>query len=212
MTAPARLVVALLSDTAFSRGEPTATEVDVEVEHDEHGLPFLGGKALHGLLRDTWLTLEPQFSALRSAAGRVLGAPGDLGESAILRIDHATLPPEVSGWIAHAVTRHDARLPARDVLRALTDVRSQTAEERATGAPARGTLRRVRVALRGLELSAMLTWLEPPQADDVRLLALCALGTRHGGLGRNRGLGHLGLSLDGDRARTVAIATGKAQP
>ena len=42
----------LLSDACFSRGDGTAGEVDIEVEHDQYGLPYLNGRALKGLLHE----------------------------------------------------------------------------------------------------------------------------------------------------------------
>ncbi|MGH8899548.1 MAG: RAMP superfamily CRISPR-associated protein [Egibacteraceae bacterium] len=207
MTAPRTITVDLLSDAAFARGEPTAGEVDVEVEHDKFGLPFLGGKTLHGLLRDTWLSMAHCFGdGLNGAAVRVLGAGGDLAETAILRVGDATVPDDVSAWVAQAVTRRVDPIRPADVLGALTDVRYQTAENRETGAPARATLRATRVVLRDLRLHAPLRWLEEPTGQDLRCLALCALGTRHAGLSRNRGLGHVQLMLDGDVEATRSHA------
>jgi hypothetical protein len=214
---PGTITVDLLSDSTFSRGEPTAGEVDVEVEHDELGLPFLGGKALHGLLRDTWLSLAPYFPHLLPAAQRLLGRPAALRDAATLRVGDATLdePLAVAGtlasanavraWVAHAESRERHPIAPGEVLRALTDIRWQTAEERATGAPAHATLRSSRVVLRGHRLTAPLTWERPPTTDELRCLALSVLGTRHAGLGRNRGRGHVRLSLDGDVAGTRAL-------
>lgn len=206
MTVPRTITVDLLSDAAFARGEPTAGEVDVEVEHDRLGLPFLGGKTLHGLLRDAWLSMAHCFSDLSGAAVRVLGAGGDLAETAVLRVGDATVAADVSAWVRHAVTRPVDRIRSADVLGALTDVRYQTAESRETGAPERATLRATRVVLRDLRLHAPLRWLEEPTDQDLRCLALCALGTRHAGLGRNRGLGHVRLTLDGDVEATRSDA------
>jgi hypothetical protein len=197
----------LLSDAAFARGEPTAGEVDVEVEHDELGLPFLGGKTLHGLLRDTWLSMAGCFDGqLGAAARRVLGAGADLAETAILRIGNATVSGDVATWVAHAVTDPIKSIRSADILGALTDIRYQTAESRESGAPERATLRATRVVLRGLHLHAPLDWLRDPTKQDLRCLALCVLGTRHAGLGRNRGLGHLRLALDGNIEATRSYA------
>src|SRR5690554_4910085 len=92
MTArPERIVIELLSDTTFGRGEGTPGKVDVEVEHDAYGLPMLGGKALRGLLRDSWLSMQARFPELQVAGRRVFGPHGDLEETAILRIGDATL-------------------------------------------------------------------------------------------------------------------------
>lgn len=205
---PTRLVIELLSDTTFGRGGGVPGVVDVEIEHDQYGLPMLGGKALRGLLRDSWLSMQAHFPELAGAARRVLGPHGDLNETGILRIGDATVEESARAFFMAAVEREHHPLPAATVLEALTEIRMQTAENRRTGAPALTTLRTTRVALRGLKLESSLFWLEEPDVSDRRCLALAALATRHGGLGRNRGRGHLRITLDGELEKTRALVRG----
>ncbi len=205
---PERIVVELLSDTTFGRGEATPGEVDVEVEHDAYGLPMLGGKALRGLLRDSWLSMQQCFPELQAAGRRVFGPHADLEETAILRIGDATIEESARAFFIWATQRQHQRIAPKMILAALTDVRAQTSEDRATGAPARRTLRSTRVVLRGLKLEAPLLWSSGTGPDDIRCLALVALATRHGGLARNRGRGHLRITLDGHLERTRALARG----
>jgi len=202
------LSIELLSDATFGRGEGTAGEVDVEVEHDDLGLPFVGGKTVHGLLRDAWLTMAGTFPALGVAATRVLGRSQELAETSIVRVGDAVVDDATRAWIRAAATRRpeDQRLSPRDVLRAFTEVRRQTAQDRATGAPAATTLRAARVVVRGVALHAPLTWLSPPDEGALRCLALAALGVRHAGLSRNRGRGHVRVLLDQDAALTMKLA------
>lgn len=207
-THPKRLVIELLSDTTFGRGEGVPGVVDVEIEHDEYGLPMLGGKALRGLLRDSWLSMQAHFPEFSEAARRVLGPHGDLDETGILRIGDATVEESARAFFVAAVEREHHPLSAATVLEALTTIRMQTSEDRTSGVPAHATLRATRVAVRCLKLEAPLSWLSKPDPSDCRCLALAALATRHGGLGRNRGRGHLRLTLDGDLERTRALAGG----
>jgi hypothetical protein len=208
MTGPNHISIELISDATFGSGEGTPGEVDVEVEHDNLGLPYLGGKALHGLLRDTWLSMAPFFTHLAPAAVQVLGPSADLTETSILGIGDAVLDGDTRAWVHFAVQRKRSTIRSRDILHALTDIRYQTREDRATGGPAKTTLRSSRVILRGLRLEAPLRWLLQPEPEQVRVLALAALGTRQAGLGRNRGRGHLALALDGDAGRTRLVANG----
>ncbi|MCX7624857.1 MAG: hypothetical protein N2Z21_01375 [Candidatus Sumerlaeaceae bacterium] len=202
------LQVELLSDTTFSRGDGTPGIVDVEIEHDDLGLPFLGGKALRALLRDSWLSMLPSFPNLESAAARVLGRPQDIDDGCILRIGNAEFPSSVKEWIAYAVKRAANPLAPLDILESLTAIRYQTSEERTTGAPAKTTLRSSRVIMRGLSLQAPLRWLVCPQSDDLRVLASVALATRHAGLSRNRGRGHIRITIDGELNYTQQLAKG----
>ena len=208
MTPPRFITVELLSDTTFSRGEGTAGAVDVEIERDEHGLPFVGGKTLRGLLRDSWLSLQEHFGSLFPAARRIYGPTEELEETGILRIGDARLGEEIRSWVSWAGERKEHPFPAPVILDALTDIRAQTAEDRLTAAPAETTLRVVRVALRGLVFEASLTWLALPTEDDVRCLAVGGLATRHAGLARNRGLGFVRLALDGDHDGTRRFVRG----
>jgi hypothetical protein len=211
MKTPERITIDLLSDTCFSRGEITPGAVDVEIEHDEFGLACLSGKTLRGLIRDTWLTMASCFDELHEAGLRVWGPIGDLEETSLLRFGDAQVDASVRDWITWSEKRAEAPISPQAALEALTDVRSQTSEERKTGAPAETTLRSVRVALRGLKLSGPLSWIDAPTEADLRCLALSVLGTRHAGLGRNRGRGFVRFLLDGDPYLTRALARGGRQ-
>jgi hypothetical protein len=194
----------LLSDATFSRGEGTAGIVDTEVEHDAFGMPFISGKTVRGLLRDSWLSMCQHFPDLAEAAERILGRSQATEEACRLRIGDAALPEVVQATIRWAATREEPRLVPEAILAGFTSIRYQTAENRETGAPETTTLRSSRVVLRGFCLEARLTWLDgyQPTPTDLRFLALCALATRHGGLLRNRGRGHIQMSLDGDIDKT----------
>lgn len=210
---PSFLQIELLSDTTFSRGEGAAGVVDTEVERDEFGMPFIGGRTVRGLLRDSWLSMSQHFPGLVDAAERVLGRSQAVDESCRLRIGDAILPPEVRTAVRRATdgTLRDYPLSSGAILDGFTSIRYQTAEDRGTGAPDITTLRSSRVVLRGFVFQASLSWLDGyrPTTADVRLLALCALVARHGGLLRNRGRGHIRMTLDGrvEATRKYAEAT-----
>ena len=200
--------IELLSDAAFSRGEGTAGVVDIEVEHDELGLPFLGGKTLRGLLHDTWLSMQYCFPELNLLADRIFGSDADFDENSILRIGDAVVDSETRNWIEAAVSRQSHPICPKMVLEVLTDIRQQTSEERSTGAPAETTLRSIRVIIRGLKLQSPLYWLAEPTDEELRCLSLALLATRYAGLGRNRGRGHISLTLNGNRAKTIQLVNG----
>jgi RAMP superfamily len=210
---PLFLQIELLSDSTFSRGEGTAGVVDTEVQHDDFGMPFIGGKTVRGLLRDSWLSMCHRFQGLEQAAACVLGRSQAVDESCRLRIGDAVLPAAIRETVRRATNpkERDHRLAPGAVLDGFTSIRYQTAEDRETGAPDVTTLRSSRVVLRGFVFDAGLSWLASyqPTADDVRLLALCALATRRGGLLRNRGRGHIRMTLDGsvEETRKYAEAT-----
>jgi len=207
-TARSRLHIELLSDATFSRGEGTAGLVDVEVEHDGLGLPFIGGRTVRGLLRDSWLSMQACFPDLADAGARVLGRSRSLDEGCRLRVGDALLPAPIQESVRGGLERQEHPLGPETILAAFTEIRYQTAEDRNRGAPERTTLRSTRVVLRSFTFEAALTWLDGYQPDsaDLQVLALCALATRHGGLARNRGRGHLKCTIDGDLPRTRRLA------
>lgn len=201
------LHIELLSDATFGTGKGVPGVVDVEVEHDEYGLPFIKGRTLRGLLRDSWLMMETRFPELWGAAKSVLGDSGSTEEECRLRIGDALLPESTRRAVIEAV--HKRGLAPERVLEACTEVRCQTAEDRSTGAPQEHTLRRVRVIVRGMRFIAPLEWLGgEPSEEELRVLALCALATRHAGLARNRGCGHIRITINGDLNQTRRYAFG----
>lgn len=202
MTGPRTLVVDCVTPTAVGRGEPTSGVVDHEVEHDELGLPFVGGRALRGLLRDAWLSMRPCFPALAGPAAMLLGVEAGEDE-AILRIGDAVVDDATRSAVAAAV--HGKRVSSAEVLAALTEVRHQTARRR-DGAPVRTSLRATRAISSDVSLQAPLWWLCEPSSEALSVLALCALCTRRAGVHRTRGLGRVRLTLDGDLALTRDLA------
>lgn len=200
------LQIVLLSGTVPGRGEGTAGEVDTEIEHDEDGLPFIRGKAIHGLLLESWLVLASHFPELQEAGVRVFGRPANTREDTLLRIGDALLPVGVRAAVHYALRRQTDRLAPEQILRALTYVRWQTAQARETGTAEDTTLRTVRVLVPGLEFRAPLTWLAEPSPNDRGCLALAVLGGRQLGTGRNRGFGHVRFALDGDGRKTRLLA------
>lgn len=202
------LRIDLLSDTTFSRGDGTAGEVDVEIAHDDAGLPTIPGRTLIGLLRDAWLAMAPYFGEDAPCAAQILGREGsvDFGDAVRFWIGTAELDVGTREWVRYAVGRADNPIPSAQILRACTDIRRQTARDRARGgAPERTTLRSTRVALRGLSLSAPI---ECRGFDEGhwRTLARMCLGVRHAGLRRNRGGGSVQLSLYQNGADVTADA------
>src|ERR1700754_336091 len=162
MIRPHWISVSLLSDATFGSGETTPGEVHIEIDHDELGLPYLRGRTIRGLLRDSWLTMAAAFPELERAALRVLGPAGDLEETSIVRIGDGRIDDTVRAVVRQAVTRSEHPLSPAEILESLTDVRVQAAETRDTGATTPGTLRMTRVLLRGTMLHASLGWLATP--------------------------------------------------
>jgi hypothetical protein len=191
------LTVQIRSDATFGRGAGLAGLVDVEIEHDQYGCPFIGGRALKGLLVEEWVNLRFALGdATWDDEGTWLfGTSGDA--HAHVHVGAATLPPDLHSSIRSDVTSKPARLQPQDVLASLTAIRRQTAMDAKTGAPEDASLRAMRVLLRETDLIAQLNFDAEFENKErtLGLLAACALAVRRGGTGRNRGRGRLALLL-----------------
>jgi len=201
------LKLELLSDATFGRGDGVAGLVDVEVQHDRYGLPYLGGRALKGLLGaecdDLVFALDrPGQKDWQAVADRLFGQSGATTQGqAILRIGPARLPDDLRAGIAWDVD--NGRLTRAEVLETLTTLHRQTAMDPETGAPRKETLRALRLILRGTIFTSQLTFIQEPEDDDLALLAATVKALRRVGTGRNRGRGRLRAELLDDAGQPV---------
>ena len=189
------LEMLLLSETTFSRGEETPGIVDVEIQHDEFGCPMVNGKTVHGLLKDTWLSMSNVFSDFENNGKRLFGLAGEMNDSSILRISNFYINADTKKWVEYAINRNENKLSPNSILEAFTRIRYQTSEDAKTGAAKKGSLRSSRVILKNQKLFGRLNWLEQPTQNDLRLLALVIRSTKNAGWSRNRGRGHIKLSF-----------------
>lgn len=194
----------LLSDATFGRGEGVAGLVDSEVEHDEYGMPFVRGRTLKGLLAEECANLryalaqqltvtDPRLDVLAQATDWLFGQPGSTAEDeGRLHVGTVRLAEDFRLAVIGEIKNN--RLRAAEVLECLTAIRRQTAIDSA-GAPKRGSLRALRVVLRGTEFSADLDFLGDPPGDLANLirglLAASVQCLHRAGTGRNRGRGRL---------------------
>lgn len=195
-----RLAFTLDSDATFGRGDGLAGVVDAEVQHDDNGLPYLGGRALKGLLAEECanilFALENSGKAAHwhGAAYELFGAPGSEAQSqSILHVGHAQLPADLRDAVRTGIQLKD--LTREQVLESLTAIRRQTAVNPITGAPRDETLRAMRVILRQTSFEADITFQRDPDPKTLPLLAACVKALRRAGQGRNRGRGRLTARL-----------------
>ncbi|MCX6358314.1 MAG: hypothetical protein NT029_00765 [Armatimonadetes bacterium] len=190
------LTLRMLSDTCFSMPAALTAAVDSEVATDELGLPMVSGKTLRGLLRDTWLSMLDALGDEAEAGLALLGEPQSHGAESVLRISDARMDGAIRSRLAWALSRPQNPLPPSAVPAAFLGWRAQTSMDRVTGAPNTDTLRGIRVAPRRTVLTADLETSRDLTGGERRLLDLLAKATRHAGLDRNRGLGHIAMGVE----------------
>ncbi len=200
----------LKSDAAFGRGDGVAGLVDNEIQHDAYGLPYLGGRAIKGLLGEVCANIlfsldhQGQAQHWHTPAQRLFGSPGSREtDQAILHIGDARLPENLRQAVKWEV--ECGELTREQILHSLTAIRQQTAIDANSGAPKKETLRTMRVILRETPFEATLTFLSNPTEDDLALLAACIKAWRRAGTSRNRGLGELVAQLHDAQGRDVTL-------
>lgn len=188
----------LNSDATFGRGDGVVGVVDVEVQHDEFGCPYLGGRSLKGLLvnecAEIWAAIpEEARPRWEKAAQRLFGVPGSgLEGGALMTFSDAQLPEDLRRAIANDIKRK--KIKKEEVLEAITSLRRQTAIGE-TGVARKHSLRTMRVILRNTPFESRLHFAGEPSEDDLALLAACTKAFRRAGTGRNRGRGRLTAEL-----------------
>lgn len=205
------LKIQLLSDTTFGRGDGVAGLVDAEVQHDEYGLPYLGGRALKGMLAAESADLleafkkslpSHEFEIWNEAEDWLFGKSGAaLRGEANLRISAARLPEDLR--LAVAFDIQSGKLKREEVLETLTTLRRQTAMDAASGAPKKEALRTSRVIFRNLVFEAALDFAVEPPELGLPWLAACVKALRHAGTGRNRGRGLIHAELRNENREPV---------
>ncbi|NWJ97165.1 MAG: RAMP superfamily protein [Chloroflexi bacterium] len=195
------LIVTLLSDTTFGRGDGVAGLVDEEIEHDPAtGLPFIRGRTLKGLIVEECANLlyaldkTPTIGDLRPVAEWLFGSGGStLNDGAHLHIGRGELPDDLRRQVLASGYK------ASEILDSLTTIRRQTAIDEETSISASGSLRSSRVLLRDLNFRAVLEFDQEPTANHLALLSACVASVRRAGSGRNRGRGRVALKIEGDQ-------------
>lgn len=187
------LHIRLESDATFGRGDGVAGLVDVEVEHDRYGIPFLRGRTLKGLLveecANLCYALGDKSNAWQGDAEFLFGRPGSsLDDDGEMFVGDASLPEDLRNAIAYAIDAN--QFTHLEILDSLTSIRRQSAMT-VRGAPAKGSLRSMRVVLRETIFVAELTFITIPNHRQKALLAACVASLRRLGTGRNRGRGRV---------------------
>ncbi len=200
---PSIIRLKLKSAATFGSGDGLAGLVDVEIEHDRHGFPFMRGRTLKGLLNESAenmvyaLGLQNHDKKKWSAVKDMLfGKPGrGLTEQAHLHIGDACLPKRLQHILMHEFNKNNPSLTSDDILYSLTGIRHQTAVNPG-GAPDHASLRTMRVLLKGTVLESDLTFQKEPSSDALGLLVAAVMDLRRAGTARNRGRGWLHAELD----------------
>ena len=220
------LRITLLSDTIFGTSSGVSTFVDIDIQTDDYGCPYLGARAIKGLLRDECaqilFSLEQigQLDAWLPSAFRLFGKPGDaVNDESLLHIQNAVISKELHDAIRYQVEDMPIRgtkISKDEILTAFTDIRYQTAINHETGTAKDKSLRSKRVILRNQYYEAPVLY-NGDNEQDLALLAACVKALRKAGTDRNRGSGEIHVELRGENGSNLTdhyckILENKLQP
>ena len=186
MSLRAIVEIELLSETVFGGDGSVHGTADIEIQADEHGLPYLAGRTLKGLIREQaeWYNhFLPNDEKMDREILRLFGKPWEDNHEC-LRIGDARL----SDAIYEFIRKHG--IGPREALDAVTTVRSMTSIDEA-GRAAKGTLRQVRAMKPGFRLYAPVFAAADLTDRERELLEKAVKLVRHVGTMRNRGKGEV---------------------
>ncbi len=194
-----------MTATNFSAGTSISLEVDADIQHDEYGLPFIGGKRLKGLLRES---CDQVVCALRESKWReigdsLFGTPGSNASTTILSISNGELHGSIRNAVVSASKRSTNPVSPSLVLSSLTEIRHNTRIDYGKGVAADTSLRDTRALIPGLSFHVPITWTHDPLPDETALFAATVINMKRGGLKRNRGMGRMTLRCLDEQYRDV---------
>lgn len=179
----------LLSETILGSGESVAGYIDLDVLHDELGLPYFKGKTLKGRLREEAENIvRLQSDVFTQEQLNKLFGKIDNEQDTSLALSDCT----VSNNIRKAIKA--SNLSSNDILNSLTDVRSFTAIDK-DGIAKEGSLRQIRVINKGLKINSEVKFRNEIDNDELTLFGLSVLALRHIGLMCSRGKGNVKCTL-----------------
>lgn len=199
---PERLRLTLKSAATFGKGDGVAGFIDVDIEHDSYGFPYLRGKTLKGLLSESAenvvyaLKLQNNPTDWKKCKDELFGIGGrGLEEQGLLHIGNACLPENLQRLFKYEL--ENETFTKDDILNSLTGIRCQTAIT-PENAPDHSSLRAMRVLLKNTILEAPLIFKFDPTTEALSLLVAAVLDFRRAGTARNRGRGWLYAELDNE--------------
>jgi hypothetical protein len=188
-------------DATFASGDGVAGLLDREVLHDHHGMPYMRGRTLKGLLSeeaDNLLYALGEESSWTPTRQVLFGYAAESGTGrGLIHFGRAHLPANLRESIRLSLSASKRSVHPQDILEALTGIRRQTAVA-PEGVPQSGTLRVMRITLRQTPFEAELRCRRPLTGREEGLLAATVLAWRRAGTGRNRGRGQLQTDLQRD--------------
>ncbi len=202
-----KMTIELLSDTLSGSGEGFGAVIDTDVQYDDCGIPYISTKRIKGSLRNSLNDLF-DMPAVRNAMNiddetkdkrleKYFGGKGAV-QSSQFSISNFFIEDyeKVKPWFSYLKTQYPSIFSNEIILSSFTNIRRQTKIDD-EGIAEDHSLRTSRVVNKDLSFVADIT-IENDDPEFEKYLALACANLKRIGLKRNRGLGEICCSLDGD--------------
>lgn len=192
------LEIHLHSETILGGDGVQKGTVDMDVQTDQYGLPYLSGRTLKGLLRKEakWFIdcLPEEKQADYKAAFNQLFGQADQGDVHHANYDALRFSTAKLGDALYDKIDEHSLLP-HEVLQSMTTIRSMTSIDDKTGTAKDHSLRQARTIHAGYSLFAPIFIQRLLTGTERALLQTAVKLLRHIGLMRNRGKGEVSCKL-----------------
>lgn len=202
-----QIEIKTLSATSPGSGYGRTGVLDRDITHNNFGIPYIGARRLKGLLKESLCEVHEVLSAFPDWSKNnlllpieVFGSPGQR-EPAKFKLGDAQIAEEkaLNEWLNYISTVGGKPFfHPEAVLEYFTEYRSQTKMNRLTGGPMENSLRSSRLLRPLLTFSAVGEISSPDTEWNKRAvfaLYLACRNLRRAGIARNRGTGHIDVTL-----------------
>lgn len=193
-----KIEVKLCTESIFGSGFSIPGAVDLEIVHDEIGLPYMKAKTFKGNLReqisDVVKLLKRSYNLDFKEAEESLLGKEDNGvcKWVNLRFSDCRLSENIRRLFQYAID--NKQITPAEVIEALTEVRSFTSINE-DGGNIEGSLRQYRVIKKGLTFYVDVDCERELTENELSLLSLGICSMRHIGTMRSRGKGEIEAKL-----------------
>lgn len=202
-----KLKISLLSSCIIGSGEGFGALIDSDIVFDSYGIPYIPSKRIKGCLRDSAtevceilslsgieiFDLSKENNSFR-IVNSLFGKPGQTNPSP-LRISnlYITEYDNLTQWLGYLFDKYNKFFYTEAVRNYFTKIKHQTAIDE-NGLAKEGSLRTIRVAVKGLEFIGDIELLNEDQ-DFIKLLFFASKNLRRFGTKRTRGFGEIECHL-----------------
>lgn len=203
-----KMTIELLSDTLSGSGEGFGAVIDNDVQYDDCGIPYISSKRIKGSLRNSLYDLldMPVVSRAKGINTEeditmildlIFGKKGSVLSSSFKISDFFVKEYDsVKKWFEFLKEQYPNIYSNEKILSTFTNIRRQTTVNK-DGVAEDHSLRTSRVVNKGLMFESDI-YIDTEDKDAVELLALACANLKRIGTKRNRGLGYIRCTLEGD--------------